>query len=153
MCSTSENTVAKVCLHTGEVDEQCDNLFRCPSMVDSCTSFRLTRAVDILTCFSCSWLTRTTPSECPVTMTFCVSHSFISDTQQQTICWLLPVNVFTLTIGFPLMLHTWIYVPAQDTMSPWEGREKLFTHFVLHSSFRSKLNPWPGSQGERLGNF
>lgn len=51
-------------------------------------------------------------------MTFCVSHSFISDTQQQTICWLLPVNVFTLTIGFPLMLHTWIYVPAQDTMSP-----------------------------------
>lgn len=63
-------------------------------------------------------LTRTTPSECPVTMTFCVSHSFISDTQQQTICWLLPVNVFTLTMGFPLMLHTWIYVPAQDTMSP-----------------------------------
>lgn len=51
-------------------------------------------------------------------MTFCVSHSFISDMQQQTICWLRPVNVFTLTMGFPLMLHTWMYVPAQDTMSP-----------------------------------
>lgn len=31
-------------------------------------------------------VTLTTPSECPVTMTFCVSHSFISDTQQHRIC-------------------------------------------------------------------
>lgn len=51
-------------------------------------------------------LTLTTPSECPVTMTFCVSHSFISDTQQQRICWLRPVKVLALAMGLPLMLHT-----------------------------------------------
>ena len=53
-------------------------------------------------------LTRTTPSECPVTMTFWVSHSFISDTKQHIICWLRPVKVFTLAVGLPLMLHTWM---------------------------------------------
>lgn len=105
-------------------------------------------------------LTRTTPSEWPVTMTFCVSHSFISDTQQQTICWLLPVNVFTLTIGFPLMLHTWIYVPAQDTMSPWEGKTTsslslLPSHRILGSeakwifglALKKPCRSWTGEWG------
>lgn len=96
---------------------------------------------------SLSSLTRTTPSECPVTMTFWVSHSFISDMQQQTICWLLPVNVFTLTMGFPLMLHTWMYVPAQDTMSPWGGETEwgfavLVTwSFVSHVWLSEPLGP------------
>lgn len=71
-------------------------------------------------------------------MTFCVSHSFISDTQQHMICWLLPVNVFTLTTGFPLMLHTWMYVPAQDTMSPWKAKGHLHSP---HSPFQKHSKP------------
>lgn len=108
--STSGNTVAKVCVAPGE---------RLPS--STTTSGHPSAAAGPGGGHS-GRLTRTTPSECPVTMTFCVSHSFISDTQQHTICWLRPVNVFTLTTGFPLMLHTWMCVPAQDTMSPWEGQ-------------------------------
>lgn len=77
--------------------------------------------------------TLTTPSECPVTMTFCVSHSFISDTQQHRICWLRPVKVLALEMGLPLMLHTWMYVPAQDTMSPYTHRH---THTRISSGNR-----------------
>ncbi len=53
-------------------------------------------------------ITLTTPSECPVTITFCVSQSFISEMQQQRICWLRPVKVLALAMGLPLMLHTWM---------------------------------------------
>lgn len=57
-------------------------------------------------------------------MTFCMSHSFISDIQQHRICWLRPVKVLALEMGLPLMLHTWMYVPAQDTMSPYTGTDR-----------------------------
>lgn len=79
-------------------------------------------------------VTLTTPSECPVTMTFCVSHSFISDTQQHRICWLRPVKVLALAIGLPLMLHTWMYVPAQDTISPYANThtQRVWTAFENH---------------------
>lgn len=64
-------------------------------------------------------VTLTTPSECPVTITFWVSHSFISETQQHRICWLRPVKVLALAMGLPLMLHMCMYVPAHDTISPY----------------------------------
>ena len=122
MLLVSENAAAEACLNLSK--SWLTNTTTCSGVSPPWTAPRASGKPGQLTprVFPHRELTRTTPSECPVTMTFCVSHSFISDTQQQTICWLLPVNVFTLTIGFPLMLHTWIYVPAQDTMSPWEGK-------------------------------
>lgn len=89
-------------------------------------------------------VTLTTPSECPVTMTFCVSHSFISDTQQHRICWLRPVKVLALAMGLPLILHTWMYVPAHDTTSPytnintsaaWLLSLLIFVRFLFFSSY------------------
>ena len=57
----------------------------------------------------------------------------------------VPVNVFTLTTGFPLMLHTWMCVPAQDTMSPWDGEEKRHSQQRTRS-FQQQLNLWSGSR-------
>lgn len=88
------------------------------------------------------FVTLTTPSEWPVTMTFCVSHSFISDKQQQKICWLRPVKVLALEMGLPLMLHTWMYVPAQDTISPCgEQTQVCFINFFFSISYKEQLIP------------
>lgn len=103
-------------------------------------------------------VTLTMPSECPVTITFCVSHSFISDTQQHRICWLRPVKVLALAMGLPLMLQIWMWVPAQDTISPYlhtrtdrhtQSRHKFYCFCllvlrwkILSCHFHYCLSPW-----------
>ena len=53
------------------------------------------------------------------------------DRHTQSICWLRPVEVFTLATASPLTFHTCRKVPAQVAMSPYTYVRKILLNFTI----------------------